>query len=274
MKRRDFNRRLAPLFATTGLMPRLLAADQKVMGKMDHLHDSVPQGPPQQIAMLAYPNMTALDLIGPQTFLAGLGNVEVHLVWKKTELISTDSGLRLLPSKSFEDCPKDLEILFVPGGSKGTIALMNDSDVIAFLAERGARAKYVTSVCTGSMLLASAGLLSGYNATSHWAVRPLLPLLGAKLAPGRVVEDRNRITAGGVTAGIDFGLVLAARLRDRNYAQMLQLAFEYDPHPPFTAGNPETAPEPIVTHIRERYTPMLAAYKEAAAKARARLQTV
>jgi hypothetical protein len=141
MKRRDFNRCFAPLIAATGFTPQLSATSQQTTANTDHIYNSVPQGPPQQIAMLAYPRMTALDLIGPQTFLAGLGNVEVHLVWKSRELIATDNGLQLLPSKSFEECPRDLDILFVPGGSKGTIALMNDQDVIGFLADRGARAK-------------------------------------------------------------------------------------------------------------------------------------
>lgn len=271
MNRRNFNQTIAPLLATANLLPQLTAANQKPAVNEDHVHQSIPKGPPQQIAMLAYPQMTALDLMGPQAFLAGLGNVQVHLVWKKKELVTTDNGLQIQASKSLQECPRDLEILFVPGGSKGTIALMNDLEVIDFLADRGSRAKYVTSVCTGSILLASAGLLRGCRATSHWAVREILPSFGAELGSGRVIEDQNRITAGGVTAGIDFGFLLAARLRDPNYAQMLQLAFEYDPHPPFQAGTPDTAPVPISKHMRERFAPMLTAYKDAAVQAQARL---
>src|SRR5205085_3492663 len=98
-----------------------------------------------------------------------------------------------------------------------------DDEVLSFLADRGSRARYVTSVCTGSLILGSAGLLKGYRATSHWAFRDLLPLLGAIPVAERVVEDRNRITGGGVTSGIDFGLVVSARMRDAHYAEMLQL---------------------------------------------------
>jgi cyclohexyl-isocyanide hydratase len=225
---------------------------------------------PQQVVMVAYPQMTALDLIGPQTFLAALGNVEVHLAWKDRDPITTDSGLVLRPSIRFADCPKQAEILFIGGGTKGTVALMKDAEVLDFLADRGSRARYVTSVCTGSMVLGSAGLLRGYKATSHWSVREVLPLMGAQLAPGRIVEDRNRVTAGGVTAGIDFGLRLAALLRDQHYAQMLQLAFEYDPQPPFHAGNPESAPAEVTAHMRGMYAPALADFRAAAIAARKR----
>ena len=133
---------------------------------------------------------------------------------------------------------------------------MNDRTVLDFLADRGAKARFVTSVCTGSLVLGAAGLLRGYKATSHWAVRDVLPTLGAELAPGRVVRDRNRITAGGVTAGIDFGLQLAAQLREEHYPEMLQLAFEYDPQPPFHAGSPASAPEMVTAHLRSMYAPL------------------
>ncbi len=113
---------------------------------------------------------------------------------------------------------------------------MNDSEVIGFLADRGSRAKYVTSVCSGSLMLGAAGLMRGYKATSHWACRDLLPMFGATPVDARVVVDRNRISGGGVTAGLDFGLVLLAKLLGEDIAKMTQLALEYDPQPPFHAG--------------------------------------
>ena len=188
-----------------------------------------------------HPSFILLDLFGPHAVFALLGNVKVHLVWKTREPVIAATGVPIQPTTTFTECPKDLDVLFVPGGLEGGTALMNDTEVVDFLHDRGQRARYVTSVCTGSLLLGAAGLLRGYRATSHWTVRELLPLFGADPVVQRVVEDRNRITAGGVTAGIDFGLQVAARLRSEQYAQMLQLMLEYDPQPPFHAGSPEGA---------------------------------
>jgi cyclohexyl-isocyanide hydratase len=148
---------------------------------------------------------------------------------------------------------------------------MNDPEVIGFLQDRGSRATYVTSVCTGSLVLGAAGLLRGYRATSHWTVRDLLPLLGAEPVAQRVVEDRNRITGGGVTDGVDFGLQVPARLRSEQYAKMLQLAFEYDPQPPFHAGSPNGAGGEITSHLRERRAPAVEAARQAALEAQKRL---
>ena len=191
-----------------------------------------------QVGMLLYPQLTLLDLLGPQTVLSG--HAEIHLVWKTREMIWTDTGIGILPTATFGECPKDLDVLFVPGGP-GMIPAMQDPEVIAFLADRGARAKYITSVCSGSVILGAAGLLRGYKATSHWAATDLLPLFGAEVEEGRVVTDRNRISGGGVTAGIDFGLVLLAKLRGEDVAKMTQLAMEYDPQPPFQSGSPKDA---------------------------------
>src|SRR5215467_10323976 len=154
MKRREFHRTLA------GALPAFALADATVANAQaqqrrtdDGIHGSVPAGPPQQIAMLIYPNFTALDLVGPHTFLAGLGNVEVHLVWKHKNVFNVGRGIPMAATKTFAECPKDLDILFVPGGLPGTVAAMRDQEVLDFLADRGSRAKYVTSVCTGSLLL-------------------------------------------------------------------------------------------------------------------------
>lgn len=217
-----------------------------------------------QIAMLIYPSMFDVDLIGPQTFLARLGDADVFHVWKDREPVTSDLGLTYRARHDFDSCPKDLDILFVPGGLKGTIPAMRDPAVIGFLADRGAQARYVTSVCTGSLLLGAAGLLDGYRATSYWMVRDLLPLFGAELVHERVVIDRNRITGGGATAGLDFGLTLASLLRGEDHAKTIQLLVEYDPQPPFDAGAPERAPAEIVEGIRGRRGDEIRAAREAA----------
>jgi cyclohexyl-isocyanide hydratase len=198
---------------------------------------------PLEIGMLLYPGLTLLDLIGPHTVFSWFANI--HLVWKTTDLVRTDTVIGVKPNATFATCPRELDILFVPGGF-GQQNLMAASEVIAFLADRGARAKFVTSVCSGSLLLGAAGLLQGYKATSHWAAREGLSAFGAEPTDARVVVDRNRITGGGVTAGIDFGLVVLAKLRGDDAAKFTQLAMEYDPEPPFNSGSPKTADPAIV----------------------------
>src|SRR6266852_3077626 len=199
--------------------------------------------PPLEIGMLLYPGLTLLDLIGPQTVFSWFSNI--HLVWKTKDLVYSDTGIGIQPTSTFETCPRDLDILFVPGGF-GQQAIMSDSEVLAFLADRATKSKYVTSVCSGSLLLGAAGLLKGYRATSHWAARDGLSAFGAEPTDARVVVDRNRITGGGVTASIDFGLVLLAKLRGDDVAKVTQLAMEYDPEPPFHAGSPKSAGPAVV----------------------------
>ena len=211
--------------------------------------------PPLEIGMLLYPGLTLLDLIGPQTVFSWFANT--HLVWKTKDLVYSDTGIGMQPTCTFETCPHDLDILFVPGGF-GQNQLMSDAEVLAFLADRGPKAKYVTSVCSGSLLLGAAGLLKGYKATSHWAARDGLSAFGAIPTDARVVVDRNRITGGGVTAGIDFGLVILAKLRGDDAAKLTQLAMEYDPEPPFHAGSPQGAGPAIV----EQALSMMATYME------------
>ncbi len=232
---------------------------------------AVPTGPPQQVAMLVYPGMTALDLIGPNQILASLMNINVHLVWKDRGLITTDTGIPIQPTMTFKNCPDALTVLFVPGGADGTVALMDDPVVLDFLTQKGKTARYVTSVCTGSLLLGAAGLLKGYQATSHWAFRDLLPLMGATVVAERFVEDRNRITGGGVTAGIDFGLHLAAKLRNEKYAKAMQLGLEYDPQPPYHAGTPAGAGADITQMMRALYEPIWNGAQAAAVRAQKRL---
>jgi cyclohexyl-isocyanide hydratase len=203
---------------------------------------------PLQVGMLLYPGLTLLDLIGPQTVWSW--HAKIHLVWKTWDIIVSDSGIGIQPTTIFSDCPHDLDILFVPGGF-GTAAAMKDREVLSFLADRAAHAKYVTSVCSGSLILGAAGLLQGYKATSHWASRDILPMFGAEPVEARVVVDRNRITGGGVTAGIDFGLVLLAKLCGDDVAKVTQLAMEYDPEPPFQAGSPKTAGPALTQQVRD-----------------------
>ena len=178
----------------------------------------------------------------------------VDLVWKDRAPVWTDVGIPFAATRTFTETPRDLDVLFVPGGIMGTTDCMNDPEVCGFLADRGARAKWVTSVCTGSLALGAAGLLKGYDATAHWAVADLLPLMGARHVDKRVVRDRNRMTGGGVTAGIDFGLTLAAELRGEEAAREVQLMIEYAPEPPFRNGTPADAGPARVAAMRKGRT--------------------
>jgi cyclohexyl-isocyanide hydratase len=196
----------------------------------------------EKIAMLMYPEMTAIDLVGPQYFLSSLLGATVYLVAKEMAPVISDTGLPIMPTHTFETCPSDVDILFVPGGTDGTLAAIEDAATLGFVKSRGVTAKYVTSVCTGSVVLGAAGLLKGYKATSHWFTRDLLPNFGATPTEERVVVDRNRITAAGVSAGLDFGVTITALLRGEKYAKTMTLLAEYDPKPPYNTGNPKNAP--------------------------------
>lgn len=212
---------------------------------------------PRHIALVAYPGMFALDLVGPQAVWSGLMNTTVHVVGRDGGAIEA-SGLTVVPDTTFTSCPHDLDVLCVPGGGEGTLAAMRDPAVLAFVRERAATARYVTSVCTGALVLGAAGLLQGYRATTHWVAHEVLAHFGAEPTRARVVEDRNRITAAGVSAGIDFALVVAARLAGEAYARGLQLNVEYDPAPPFDAGTPEKAGPAITEALRGMYAPLVA----------------
>lgn len=196
------------------------------------------------VMMLLYPNLTQLDLTGPFEVLARYKELTLHLVWKDTEPVRDGSGLRIVPTCSFADCPQ-ADILFVPGGP-GIASLMEDIEVLGFLRRQAEGAQYVTSVCTGSLVLAAAGLLTGYRATCHWLSLPQLALFGVEPVSERVVVDRNRITGAGVTSGIDFALALMAQIFGDERAKAVQLMIEYDPAPPFAGGSPASAaPETI-----------------------------
>ena len=194
--------------------------------------------PPLKIGMLVYPGLTLLDLSGPQTALAHHG--ETFILGKTLDPIVSDSGIIVTPTTTFADCPDHLDMLFAPGGY-GTYDVMEDEETLEFFRQSGKTARYITSVCSGSLILAAAGLLDGYRATSHWACYDILRAFGVEVSTDRVVADRNRFTGGGVTAGIDFGLTILAELRGETVARTTQLVMEYDPAPPFDSGSPASA---------------------------------
>ncbi|OJA47678.1 dimethylglycine dehydrogenase [Burkholderia ubonensis] len=208
------------------------------------------------IGFLVFPGVQQLDLTGPHDVLASLPDTAAHLVWKTREPVASSSGLALTPGHTFADCPP-LDVICIPGGT-GITDLLSDRETIDFVRERSAAARYVTSVCTGALLLGAAGLLCGRRATTHWAFHALLEPLGAVPVRERVVRDGNLFTGGGVTAGIDFALTIAAELAGNEEAQAIQLELEYAPAPPFDSGSPDTAPASVVTRVRERSAANLA----------------
>lgn len=244
---------LSLLFATTA---RGCSSETDAGGSAHTPYDpkTDPDRDKQQILMLVYPKMTILDLIGPQHVFCLLGpEFKTRLVWKNTDEIVSDTGVPIRPTLAFKDCSESPVVLFIPGGTDGTLAAMADPEVREFVTSRGAKATYVTSVCTGSLVLRAAGLLDGYKATTHWLSLEDLHKFGAEPIAERVVEDRNRITGAGVTAGIDFALTLAAKLKDESYAKSVQLMMEYDPQPPFQSGNTTNA-DPESVEILEAMT--------------------
>jgi cyclohexyl-isocyanide hydratase len=190
----------------------------------------------------------------------------VHLVWKTRDPVRTDRGLAILPTATVAECPA-LDLVCVPGGP-GQVALMQDAEILDWLRRQAKTCRWVTSVCTGSLVLGAAGLLRGYRATSHWLSLDQLALLGAEPVAERVVMDRNRITGAGVTSGIDFALFVAAQIYGEDVAKEIQLGIEYDPAPPYAAGSPRTADPALVDRVSrklaERQTARLAVTRQAA----------
>jgi cyclohexyl-isocyanide hydratase len=196
--------------------------------------------------------MTQLDMTGPFEVFARIPNTKVHLVWKTIEPVVSDVGLTVMPTTTCADCPQ-ADVICIPGGP-GQIDLMEDREIIDFV-------------------LGAAGLLCGYKAATHWASMDNLEHFGAVPTRERVCVDRNRITGGGVTAGIDFGLVVASHLADRATAEKIQLYMEYNPAPPFSAGSPDTAPPDVLAAFKEMAKPMLTRRKEVTLRVAARLKT-
>jgi cyclohexyl-isocyanide hydratase len=191
------------------------------------------------VGMLLFPNLTLQDFAGPYDVFIRAQGFTVYTVAENTHPIQAEGGVVLQAQYSFEDCPA-IDILFVPGG-RGITPLLTNSACLSFLKTRADRAEYITAVCTGSLLLAAAGLLSGYKATTHWRSIPLLKMFNVDAVEERVVRDRNRITGGGITAGIDFGLQVTAWIAGEQVARTIQLLLEYSPAPPFNSGTVKTA---------------------------------
>jgi cyclohexyl-isocyanide hydratase len=220
---------------------------------------------PLQIGLLVFPKVTQLDLTGPVQVFSSVPGAKLHLIWKRIEPVQSDSVLVLTPTTTFAECPQ-LDVICVPGGY-GTDDLLNDEEVLGFLRRQADGARFVTSVCTGSLVLGAAGLLRGYRAATHWSAMDCLPALGASPTHTRVCIDRNRVTGGGVTAGIDFALTLVSMLLDRTSAEAIQLRLEYNPAPPFNSGSPETAPPEVLALMKERIAPLHARRHQAVARA-------
>lgn len=243
MKRREFTA-LAGTAAALALLSEQLAA-----------LEAAGNGP-LTVTCLIHPDMVMLDLIAPLTVF-NLMRADVRLVSREGGPVASELGLPVAATNSFVTAPAYADVFFIPGGLAGSVRAMADEATVDFVREFGGRANWVTSVCTGSLLLAAAGLLQGYRATSHWYVRDLLSLAGAEVDTARVVEDRNRLTGGGVTAGLDFGLQLAARLRGEDLARTIQLVLEYDPAPPFDAGSPEQAGTALTQSVLSRRSELI-----------------
>ncbi len=199
-----------------------------------------------EIGMVMFPGFTLQDLAGPQTAF-GL-HANTNLIWKTLDPVPTDMGVTMNPTITIDEVPDNLDVLFVAGGG-GTPEIMKDQEFLDFIARAGATAKYVTAACTGSVILAMAGLLDGYRAATYWPFYEPLIALGVEPSYDRVCVDRNRITGGGVTAGIDFALQVIAELKGQDAAEFTQLVLEYDPQPTMNSGHPRSARPEIVAQV-------------------------
>lgn len=202
---------------------------------------------PFHIGLLLFPDITQLDMTGPYEVFIKFPDAKVHLVWKTREAVTAGGGMQIMPTMTFADCPQ-LDLICVPGGA-GMNALLDDAETLDFIRAQAQAARYVTSVCTGALVLGAAGLLQGKRAATHWMSREMLSAFGATPVAERVVVDGNVIT-GGVTAGIDFALRVAAEAFGPELAKAIQLGIEYDPHPPFDSGSPESADPALVAKVR------------------------
>lgn len=277
LNRRDALRLLA-LAAVAGAIPQSLqAADTNDSAKVEkplHIHPQQQlQMCSEQIAILVYPEFTALDALGPHYFLAGMMGAKVRFVAKTLDLVpcegASKGGFCVKPNLTFADCPEQLDLLLVPGGLTGTFAAIEDKATINFLKSRAATTKLVGSVCTGSLVLGAAGLLQGRKATSHWQMLEVLKSVGATPVAERIVFDgTDRVTAAGVSAGLDLGLELVRRYRGDFYAKGMQLLGEYDPNPAFTGGgNPKTADPTAVNMLNMMHAPLVDKFKATLANA-------
>jgi cyclohexyl-isocyanide hydratase len=217
------------------------------------------------IGLVLFPKLTQLDLTGPLEVFSRVPGAQVHLLWKDTKPVASDKGFAIVPTTSFADCPK-LDVICVPGGP-GQVDLMDDRETLDFLRRVAPGCRWVTSVCTGSLVLGAAGLLKGYKATCHWGSIDQLSLLGVQPVAERIVRDRNRMTGGGVTSGIDFALALVSEMVGREAAEAIQLQLEYDPKPPFNAGTPHTAPAGVLADVKKKMADFIGKRRAATEKA-------
>jgi cyclohexyl-isocyanide hydratase len=230
--------------------------------------DAAPQSA-LSVGMVLFPQFNQLDLAGPYEVFSRFPGSRIKLLAATAEPVRTEWGLTITPDSTFDDS-EPLDLLCVPGGWGVTEQLENPA-LLGFLRDRADRAGYVTSVCSGSLLLGAAGLLRGYRATTHWMSLDLLALLGAEPVQQRVVVDRNRVTGGGVTAGIDFGLTIAGQLFGDSLAEEIQLAIEYLPSPPYQSGHPTTARDDVTKQFLQRSASSMEARRLAVQRAASRL---
>lgn len=221
------------------------------------------------IGLLLFPRLTLLDLTGPLEVFGRIHGCQVSLVWKTREPVASDRGVALLPTHTFADAPQP-DLICVPGGP-GQVDLMADAETLGYLRTIAPGCAWVTSVCTGSLVLAAAGLLSGYRATCHWSSLDQLEMFGAIPTVGRVVRDRNRVTGAGVSAGIDFALNLAGTLAGEDVAREIQLQIEYDPAPPYASGSPSSADPAMLERLTQRMAPFIEKRRRASQEAARRL---
>jgi cyclohexyl-isocyanide hydratase len=222
--------------------------------------------------MILFPNLTQLDLTGPYEVFARMPNTTVRLIARTPAPVRSERGLTIVPDATIANSPQ-YDVLFVPGGI-GVNAMMEYDPMLDFLRRQAEDARYITSVCSGALLLGAAGLLRGYRAAAHWLAMDLLPILGAEPAYERVVIDRNRITSGGITAGIDLGLVVAAELCGREVAERIRLMIEYNPVLPLSSGSPASADMPLVEDARAAASSNRDLRRQIAERAVARLSSM
>ena len=212
-----------------------------------------------KVVALVYPGMTALDLVGPVQAWSFLPGFDIQYVWRKPGAMRSDCGLSVVATHGFADAWSDPDVLVTGGGGKPTLDLLGDAELAAFLADRGARTRWVCSVCTGALLLGAAGLLRGYRAATHWSARDALQGFGAEASDDRICIDRNRLTGGGITAGVDFGIAVAGHWMGTETGKVLELVMEYAPQPPYGTGRPELADPQTLERAQAALAAMLAA---------------